>query len=435
MSADKDYLQRLERLSGFRRWDDCVLEPPAACGFRAPALKSAITLLRTSRQFHPFSFQERLIRAISNARELSAVLVMPTGAGKTSVAAAAMLNWLSIEDCGTVLWIAPQRELLLQAFRTSESIWASGIGPTSLDLSILPDDEQPVFASRPRVIFATPQLVLARGVDRLLAGHPRCVGVVIDEVHHFGAQAFGEVASSLGNLSGRLLGLSATPSPHDGVSRKKLQETFDDGLIQSVELGGDPVRILQSRGVLAAVRHHDIPVGNNVRAGVYVGASRWRKRDLIVEPERWNATLSAIESSRPGDCALVSCFDRAHGQALLHALRKRDRVSAAYIDGRATISDRFAAIERLLLGQVAVLLQVQLFAEGVDLPGLNRLVLTYPVTSAVEASQLVGRVLRGPKLGGREAGLVCSSDIDDDWLAETLHRGDYWADGWSITEY
>ena len=434
MTHDDSYWDRLCELAGINvSADRGELVPTESTSFRARTQVSALTLLRTSRKFSPFPYQSNLIEFLVQDRELASVLVLPTGAGKTTVAMAAALRWLEKQQSGSVVWIAPQRELLNQAFGTAERLWLGGSGPPALDLSLLPEDKTPTIATRPRITFATPQLILARGLESIQAPHLLHVGAIVDEVHHFGAEAFNSIAQQLRAAGGRLLGMSATPQPHHGDSRSALQRVFAGGLLLSEELGATPIRALQAKQVLARVSHVDIEVPPHVRAGVFGAASRWRLRDLVTDAERWNAVLETLESGTKEDRTLVSCIDRRHGIALLAALQARGKVTAAYIDGTTPMSARMSVFEELILGRVQVLLQVQLVSEGVDLPCLNRLVLTYPISSEIDAVQLIGRILRGPGLGGAAAASVHSSDIDEEWLNQSLYLADHNSSTWATT--
>ena len=49
-----------------------------------------------------------------------------------------------------------------------------------------------------------------------------------------------------------------------------------------------------------------------------------------------------------------------------------------------------------------MLINLEILSTGIDIPALNRLIVTRPVKSAILYSQMVGRALRGPKNGGNK---------------------------------
>ena len=63
---------------------------------------------------------------------------------------------------------------------------------------------------------------------------------------------------------------------------------------------------------------------------------------------------------------------------------------------------RFKSTDTANLNQPLVMLTVQTFAEGLDVPKIDCLLLVRPTFSQVLLKQMIGRGLRGPKLGGTE---------------------------------
>lgn len=123
--------------------------------------------------------------------------------------------------------------------------------------------------------------------------------------------------------------------------------------------------------------------------------------------------------------------------AQLRALAKLDpaarRLRAFHIDAGTHATHRTAALNRLTYphGDLAVVSNVQVLAEGIDLPGLAAVLFAAPRTGAADITQIVGRALRRhPEHPGRTATIVVpvvepsnSSETPDDRLARSRYAG------------
>lgn len=365
-----------------------------------------------SQVFRPFAFQDDIVQGLlekCERRDARGLLLLPTGAGKTSVTVAALLKDLSrcAPDDSFAVWIAPQRELLLQARQCFETLWSSGLGPDSLDLRVVVGSTvSPPPRGRHSVMFATPQSAV-----KFLASHRalgRVTHAVFDEAHHLGAERFGDAWQLIaGSESVRLaLGLSATPMRGDEESFVRLRELFRHRLLFSRRLGRDPVLSLQREGVLARVaidvldgvpdyiREMDVLPDSNVVS-------------LAYNPRYWLACINAI--SRCSGRSICFYPDTSTGRLASAHLRSL-ACTAEYVDGEEPIATRVAVLERFRDGKTRCVVSVGLLFEGVDLPTATDAFVVYRVSSGVRLSQIVGRVIRGPALGGSPAACIHCAD-------------------------
>jgi superfamily II DNA or RNA helicase len=425
------YRERLEVLSGSRDLSAPAVDLQIAETVRG-RLEPVRTLVRWTATFQAMEFQKDLVEELTAPSEgWARLLVLPTGGGKTAVAAISVLRWLA-ESHGAAVWLAPQRELVAQAHAVVGRMWEAGLGPNSLDLVVLPAGADAIRGTRSRVLFSTPQLFLRSPELFHLVRSTSPLAIVVDEAHHFGAEAFASVVQPLAGGGRRVLGLSATPRASSPPARLAVARVFSDGLLMSKRLGPDPTGALQRLGVLSQTLHCDINVPEAKRSGIYGYAAKWKLRDLVVDADRWNATVEYLCTNGDANRQIVCCLDRAHGVALARALRTRGLDGVAYIDGDYSFSDRAAVLEAFHMGKIRTLVQVQLVMEGVDLPRADSIVLTHPLTSEVEAAQAIGRVLRGPKVGGTHVSKVVSPDIDQGWIDQMLDLGDLPLTGWKV---
>ncbi|KAM6311303.1 Fanconi anemia group M protein [Aegotheles albertisi] len=202
-------------------------EPSAAGGFCSAA--GALWIYPTNRPVR--GYQVRLARA---ALLRNTLLCLPTGLGKTFVAAVVMYNFYRWFPSGKVLFLAPTKPLVAQQMEACASLM--GIpGPHMAEMTggTQALSRRELWATR-RVFFLTPQVMvndLSRGTCP--AVEIKCL--VIDEAHKaLGNHAYCQVVRELSKYTNqfRILALSATP----GSDTKAVQQVISNLLIAQIEL-------------------------------------------------------------------------------------------------------------------------------------------------------------------------------------------------------
>ena len=162
------------------------------------------------------------------------LVALPTGLGKTFIAATVMLNWFRWTRNSQIVFVAPTRPLVSQQVnacfhvagipRSATTMLTGGISPA------LRAEEW----SEKRVFFMTPQTI-ANDLKSGICDPKRIVLLVVDEAHRAtGNYAYVEIVKILRqfNPSFRVLGLTATP----GSSVESVQEVIDGLDISRVEI-------------------------------------------------------------------------------------------------------------------------------------------------------------------------------------------------------
>ena len=407
-------------------------------GAQSVTRRSCVELRRWGSAPVPLPYQSELLDGTVGAaekRQTTGLLALPTGAGKTVTAAWIGLRLLASaprsEHFSRCVWLAPQKELLYQAAEAFERAWWSGNGPDSLDLRVLESSRDFAVTERPGVLFLTPQMGL-RIRDRLARAPYDCL--FFDEAHHAAGNAFADLWVYLREaLKPRLaLGLSATPYRATTEQDLELRHAFDGRILTARSLGNRPVETLVQERVLAEPEFRQIPgVASYLRAE---GPEDQRKlQTLVTDPERWAATVLCLRELELGRC-VVFCLSRSHGTMLTKHLR-REGVSAEYVDGRTKDSERLAIFERFRDGDTRVLVSVSLLIEGVDCPAAEAALLTYPTASPTRLRQMIGRVLRGPAMGGTDKARIWAFEGNQAWLSRHSLETDYRFAGWDITAF
>ena len=392
-----------------------------------------VELRRWGKVYCPLGFQADIIDGLTRRLRQGPVvglIALPTGAGKTRTAAWLCLSaWTANSEAGdTLVWIAPQRELVNQAAEAVQATWWSGQGPDSLDVRIVRSSRDLKLEARPTCLFLTPSM--ARSVMGEIASR-RVSAVVFDEAHHAAAAVFSEVWRSVRAMADRglAIGLTATPSRRDSSEDYLLREAFGGVVYCSASLGRQPVRKLIKQRVLSRPRFSLIP--NLPRYARVRGPEDMRTlKQLVSDPDRWRAVIACISEMELGRIVTYA-LDREHGRALTHHLRGLG-VKAEYLDGETPTNLRLGILERFREGRTRVLVNVALLIEGVDCPAAEALVLTYPVRHPARLQQMVGRVLRGPAIGGTKECRIWGLEGSQKQLDESLFATRYRYRGWKV---
>ncbi|KAJ5855491.1 DEAD box helicase Mph1 [Penicillium soppii] len=162
------------------------------------------------------------------------LVALPTGLGKTFIAATIMLNWFRWTEDSQIIFVAPTKPLVSQ--QVSACLDIAGIprsASTMLTGGASPGIRAEEWKSK-RVFFMTPQ-TLINDLKTGIADPKRIVLLVVDEAHRAtGAYAYVEVVKFLRryNNSFRVLALTATP----GSTVESVQAVIDGLDIARVEI-------------------------------------------------------------------------------------------------------------------------------------------------------------------------------------------------------
>lgn len=162
------------------------------------------------------------------------LVALPTGLGKTFIAATIMLNWFRWTIDAQIVFVAPTRPLVSQQVKACFDI--AGIprsATTMLTGGISPGLRAEEWLSK-RIFFMTPQTII-NDLKTGICDPRRIVLLVVDEAHRAtGGYAYVEVVKFLQrfNESFRVLALTATP----GATIEKVQEVIDGLGISRIEI-------------------------------------------------------------------------------------------------------------------------------------------------------------------------------------------------------
>lgn len=380
---------------------------------------------------------ERLIHG--EQKNPRALLSLPTGAGKTRVAVQALVQGLSSRSLPSpVLWIAQSEELCEQAVQTWSEVWR-GIGSMAeLRVGRLwGTNEVHESPDTAQVVVATVAKLRYRVDSPEYAWLAEASCVVIDEAHGATTPEYTSVLTWLGiRQVGRttttrapLIGLTATP--FRGTSKeqtKSLVGRFGGRRLDRVFGKEDDYeatyRELQQMGVLSQVDGEELETGTVIDLANDLSAEEKTSFDQLRQlPPRFleriandvdrNRLLIKSIVDRPAEWPMLlfaASTEHAHTMA---ALLTMEGVSAAAIDHRTDTSVRRRYVDRFRRGDLRVLTNYQVLAQGFDAPAVRAIYVARPTFSPNLYQQMIGRGLRGPANGGKARCLIVN--VRDNW--------------------
>lgn len=337
-------------------------------------------------------YQEAAVEAVRRrygAGHRAALVVLPTGTGKTRTALAMAARVIARGK--RVLWLAHRTELIDQPVETWRAVPEfANVG--SAGAVIAERDENAA-----RLVCASVQ-TLARGdrLDRVLA-HGLFEVVVVDEAHHSAAGQWRNVLARLDEAATAAavrrpwwLGLTATPERTDRADLSGLwgeepayvytyQEAIADGYlcrprfeVERLDLDASTAELLDKAS----------------KAGDEAEMARLLLRAGVVAH-----TVRSMQQHAAGRRCLVFTADVVQAQETAASLTAAG-IRAAVVSGETPKVQRKAILRAFSRGEVDALCNCAVLTEGTDLPACDGIVMARPFSSKPLYVQSVGRGLR-----------------------------------------
>ena len=313
-------------------------------------------------------YQEQAIASVRIAvmQADRALLVMPTGSGKTVVFSE--ICRLAREKKRKVLILVHRRELIKQA---SDKLKKAGVRHGIIASGFNP--------SRSPVQVASVQTL----IRRLNTSSFTPDLIIIDEAHHAVAGSWDKIIGHFADA--KIIGVTATPARLDG---RGLGTHF------STLVSGPSVAQLTKLGFLSQHRVFAPPVIADL-SNVRTRAGDYASDQLSAAMDRPTVTGDAVSHYRQladGLPAIAFCCSVAHATSVCASFNAAG-YRAKLVTCNLPIEERDEAISGLADGRTQVLCSVDVVSEGTDVPAVSAAILLRPTQSALYLQQ-VGRILR-----------------------------------------
>ncbi len=367
------------------------------------------------------------------------LIQMPTGAGKTRTAMEVVSAFLNFKPHARILWLAHSEELCEQAVQSFQAVWKH-LGKFPVTLIRCWGGFTPTFPS--------PSCSLTVGgfpkINRMRQKCPSIQAdlIIVDEAHMVLAPTYAASVNWAKTQNTRILGLSATPGRGraDDFGNEALADYFNRRTIGIDSSGVGVIRYLQGKGVLSR------PIREPLRSNItfHLTAAEWEKleeefdyptsflRRVAQDHERNKLIIDQLWKLAADQCQVLVFAASVEQSKLFCAALLYKGFKAAHIDGDTSKENRRASIAKFRRGEINFLCNYGVLATGFDSPNTDVVFITRPTKSIVLYSQMIGRGMRGPAVGGTSSFRLVdvidnvvdySSDFDDvyEYFAE------YWA--------
>ena len=315
-------------------------------------------------------YQEECLAKLRLAfgRNRSVILQMPTGSGKTAIAAA-VAEGLAARGL-SMLALVHRRELVDQFADTLERVGLYG-NYGIIAAGRAPTPWAPFQIGSVQTLYRRPLEMITR--------KPRYI--VVDECRHAKAKMWEEVLARF--PESKILGLDATPERLDG---KPLGDHFDE------IVAGPSIEWLVANRRLAPTTLKYVPRGIVTRGVPRVAGDYNRSRlGTQVSDRVIAAPVNAFFKYAVDRRVIFFAVNRRDSQAVADRLTARG-VRAAHVDAQTPATLRDQLINEFRNGDVQVLCNVDIVGEGFDCPMCDCVMMGVPTMSLSEVSANGGPV-------------------------------------------
>ncbi len=349
------------------------------------------------------------------------VIQMPTGSGKTLVAMEVISRFIREADKGVnILWLAHQKELCSQSFQCFIEVW-SHLKNKKLTLYRLWNEgdktELPEKLTENSFIISNFQKIyseLMKSPEKYNQISKKLDLIIIDEAHKAIAPTYKKVTKTLASITTKIVGLTATPgrSISNEESNRNLSDFFHNNIVSIPEQGQGVISYLRDINILSKATYDPIITEEKIdlspKQKEYIEKFYELPKELINKLSNSNIRnyeiikrIDEIIKDNPKAKILFFALSIPHSKFICAVLNTIG-INASHVDGDTSLNRRSATLEDFKKGKLNILCNERLMSTGFDAPKTDTIVIAKPTFSIVLYSQIIGRGLRGPEIGGTE---------------------------------
>ena len=364
---------------------------------------------------------------------------MPTGSGKTKTSITSIIDYIrhkSPENV-TVVWLAHSDELCEQAIQSFIELWERiGISDCNVwrmwgGFRELNYEGKGVnfivtsFQTAYKWMISTKNEVFLSFIKI----KEKCDLLLIDEAHMSTAETYQQVISNIASFNTKRIGLTATPGRHhinaSTEATKKLSDFYDNKNLNMTDNDGkaseNPIAFLQNEGILSEINTETIAgtkinltdhLSNDIKQNLEIPSSILEQ--ISLDQQRFlNVANSVFTYAKiQNKQTLVFCPSKDNALLLSTFLNNKGCLSSS-ITSDLSMIERREKINNFLDDKIKVITNFNVLTTGFDAPNIEVVIIARPTFSVVLYSQMIGRGLRGPKVGGTKS--VTLVNVEDNF--------------------
>ena len=424
---------------------------------------SSIIELKSNDRFYElldyqYIIRQQVLTKLTDGEVLNRMLIhMPTGTGKTKTAMHIISHYYNynLNKTGLILWIAHTKELLDQAYDTFVNVWSNiGNGNVNVyrnyDLYKINNIDIDLDLNGLMICSIQGLIELQKTHNRLFEKIRTDIRLLIfDEAHKASAPEYRKIIEDLmtrknGLQDRALIGLSATPgrTNSDSVDNVLLKTMFDNFSIEidtrlinelnyshskaiNMKSEKDIIKYFQDRGVLSKIKKEELIYDEDI------SIEELNKIKIVSKTNGYNDfsdnSLNIIARNKSRNLRILQRLFELNNQKIptivfacsvkhaqiLSAMLSINGVKNVCIFGSMPSNERKKSIEKFKdrSNDCNVIINYEVLTTGFDSTNIKCVFITRPTSSIVLYSQMIGRGLRGPQMGGNEECLLI--DIKD----------------------
>jgi len=381
------------------------------------------------------------------------LLHMPTGAGKTRTAINLVSERLKDSTKSLVIWLAHTEELCQQAHDEFSKAWEI-IGNRNLKSYKLfknfrydLDDINSGFI----VLSLDYAYSLTKtNQNKFFSLARKCKFVVMDEAHMSVAPSYQQVLEILVNKETCLLGLTATPGRAEIISNENLKlARFYNKQKATLNIKGykTPIDFLQDKNYLAKVETEKLEVSTNItkifskkdiakelkRIQSGMDLSKEFVKKLSMNETRTNMIIEkTIIENKDINNKIIIFAGSIESAKNINLILKIENINCALVTGETNQIERRNNIEKFKDAKsgLNIIINYGVLTTGFDAPKANIAIIGRPTQSVTLYSQMVGRVMRGKKAGGKKICKVITVKDPIKGFRDMSESFTYWEELW-----
>jgi superfamily II DNA or RNA helicase len=346
------------------------------------------------------------------------IVQMPTGSGKTRTAMEIIADcFINSQNNCLIFWLVYSEELCEQAVECFVEVWKH-VGNKNVklirawgknNLNINNDDNFAFIVGGFQKLFNLQQqnpTIFNQLKDKTYL-------IVVDEAHRVLAPTYKSVTDSLFGINCRLIGLTATPGR--GINQleenRLLSDYFNEEKIDiETPLNQSVFSFLKLKGIMSYVDYKPLVTSPSFSLSQkdveylennFDFPSSFLKKIGEDETRNFEIIKELLGKLQVHKKAIFFGCSVDHSKFICSMLNYLG-VKAAHIDGSTNRGARQNILNEFKNGNINIICNFGILSTGFDAPKTDLVFISRPTQSIVLYSQMIGRGLRGPSVGGTE---------------------------------